>query len=75
MHVQSDAVAALLRDINGGDTKAFDALVALVYGEVRRMAGSLMRRSVLLLRCEPFFVPVPYVGVEVANATWRQHEG
>jgi RNA polymerase sigma factor (TIGR02999 family) len=41
--VQSDAVAALLRDINDGDTKAFDVLVALVYGELRRMAGSMMR--------------------------------
>jgi RNA polymerase sigma-70 factor, ECF subfamily len=45
VQVQAEAVAALLRDINGGDPKAFDALVALVYGELRRMAGSLMRRE------------------------------
>jgi RNA polymerase sigma factor (TIGR02999 family) len=45
VQVQAEAVAALLRDINGGDTKAFDALVTLVYGELRRMAGSLMRRQ------------------------------
>ena len=43
MPVQAEAVAALLQDINGGDAKAFDALVTLVYGELRRMAGSLMR--------------------------------
>lgn len=45
MEVQADAVAALLRDINGGDSRAFDALVTLVYGELRRMAGSLMRHQ------------------------------
>jgi len=42
---QSEAVAALLDDINSGDPKAFDALVTLVYGELRRMAASLMRRQ------------------------------
>ena len=45
MQGQSEAVAALLEDINSGDPKAFDALVTLVYGELRRMAASLMRRQ------------------------------
>lgn len=36
-------VGMLLRDVNAGDAKAFDSLVALVYGELRRMAGSMMR--------------------------------
>jgi RNA polymerase sigma-70 factor, ECF subfamily len=43
VQVPADAVAALLTDINQGNTKAFDALVTLVYAELRRMAGSLMR--------------------------------
>ena len=45
MQVRPDAVAALLEDINSGDAKAFDALVTLVYGELRRMAAALMRRQ------------------------------
>lgn len=36
-------VATLLREVNAGDERAFDSLVALVYGELRRMAGSLMQ--------------------------------
>jgi RNA polymerase sigma factor (TIGR02999 family) len=36
-------VAKLLQKINEGDGEAFEALVAAVYGELRRMAGSLMR--------------------------------
>lgn len=36
-------VGSLLKEVNAGDEKAFDALVALVYGELRRMAGSMMR--------------------------------
>lgn len=39
----SDDVADLLQQVNAGTPGAFDALVALVYGELRRMAGSLMR--------------------------------
>jgi RNA polymerase sigma factor (TIGR02999 family) len=42
----ADDVARLLRQVNAGDASAFDALVALVYGELRRMAGSLMRGQV-----------------------------
>jgi RNA polymerase sigma factor (TIGR02999 family) len=41
-HVEPD-VGQLLQKINEGDAEAFDALVAAVYGELRRMAGSLMR--------------------------------
>jgi RNA polymerase sigma factor (TIGR02999 family) len=39
----SDEVARLLDRVNDGEPAAFDALVALVYGELRRMAGGLMR--------------------------------
>ena len=41
--MESEAVEKLLRDVNGGDPRAFDALVSMAYGELRRMAGSLMR--------------------------------
>ena len=36
-------VGVLLREVNAGDEGAFEALVTVVYGELRRMAGSLMR--------------------------------
>jgi RNA polymerase sigma-70 factor, ECF subfamily len=38
-------VGALLREVNAGDERAFESLVALVYAELRRMAGSLMRNQ------------------------------
>jgi RNA polymerase sigma-70 factor, ECF subfamily len=38
-------VETLLRGVNAGDERAFDSLVALVYGELRQMAGSLMRNQ------------------------------
>ncbi len=41
--MEPDPVARLLQEINGGDASAFESLVSLVYGELRRMAGSLMR--------------------------------
>jgi RNA polymerase sigma factor (TIGR02999 family) len=45
-NMSSDNVARLLREVNAGDAGAFESLVALVYGELRRMAGSLMRGQV-----------------------------
>ncbi len=41
--MEPDPVGRLLNEINDGDTRAFESLVSLVYGELRRMAGSLMR--------------------------------
>jgi RNA polymerase sigma factor (TIGR02999 family) len=41
-----DEVVRLLRDVNAGREDAFDSLVTLVYGELRRMAASLMRGRV-----------------------------
>jgi RNA polymerase sigma-70 factor (ECF subfamily) len=41
--MEPDRVARLLDEVNAGDTQAFEALVSLVYGELRRMAGGLMR--------------------------------
>jgi RNA polymerase sigma-70 factor, ECF subfamily len=41
--VAEDEVVRLLRDANAGKEEAFDALVTLVYAELRRMASSLMR--------------------------------
>jgi RNA polymerase sigma-70 factor, ECF subfamily len=38
-----DEVVRLLQDVNAGDEGAFDALVTLVYGELRRIAASLLR--------------------------------
>ena len=41
--MEADPVPKLLDEVNAGDPHAFDALVTLVYGELRRMAGGLMR--------------------------------
>src|ERR1700754_3386182 len=41
--MDSDRVTKLLESVNAGDEGAFDSLVAQVYGELRRMAGALMR--------------------------------
>ena len=41
--MNSEEVAKLLQEVNAGDARAFESLVALVYGELRRMAGGLMR--------------------------------
>jgi RNA polymerase sigma-70 factor (ECF subfamily) len=41
--MNSEGITKLLREVNAGDPRAFDELVALVYGELRRMAASLMR--------------------------------
>ena len=38
-------VTVLLKEVNAGDEKAFESLVALVYGELRRMAASMMRNQ------------------------------
>jgi RNA polymerase sigma factor (TIGR02999 family) len=41
--METDEVSRLLEGVNAGDPAAFDSLVGLVYSELRRMAGSLMR--------------------------------
>lgn len=41
----ADDVGALLQRVNAGDESAFEALVGLAYGELRRMAASLMRKQ------------------------------
>jgi RNA polymerase sigma-70 factor (ECF subfamily) len=41
--MEADEVSRLLDEVNAGDQGAFEALVTLVYGELRRMAGGLMR--------------------------------
>jgi RNA polymerase sigma factor (TIGR02999 family) len=41
-----DDLNTLLQAANTGDEKAFESLVAVVYGELRRMAASLMRGRV-----------------------------
>jgi RNA polymerase sigma factor (TIGR02999 family) len=38
-------VTTLLESIKSGDARAFESLVALVYGELRRIAASLMRNE------------------------------
>lgn len=42
----SDEFGRLLQQVNVGDRAAFESLVALVYGELRRMAGGMMRGRV-----------------------------
>lgn len=37
-----DEISRLLQDVNAGDQRAFESLVTLAYGELRRMAASLM---------------------------------
>jgi RNA polymerase sigma factor (TIGR02999 family) len=41
--MEADPVERLLEEVNTGDQRAFESLVTLVYGELRRMAGGLMR--------------------------------
>jgi RNA polymerase sigma factor (TIGR02999 family) len=41
-----DDISRLLQDVNAGKDRAYDSLVTLVYGELRRMAASLMRGRV-----------------------------
>jgi len=41
-----DDCARLLEEVNAGDGRAFESLVSLVYGELRQMAGSLMRGQI-----------------------------
>ena len=41
-----DEINTLLQAVNAGDQRAFESLVTLAYGELRRMAGSLMRGRV-----------------------------
>jgi RNA polymerase sigma factor (TIGR02999 family) len=43
--METDRVARLLHEVNAGDAQAFDMLVSLVYAELRRMAGALMRQQ------------------------------
>jgi RNA polymerase sigma factor (TIGR02999 family) len=44
--MQADDLSRLLQQVNAGDERAHEALVTLAYGELRRMAGSLMRGRV-----------------------------
>ena len=44
--MNSEEATELLRQVNAGDARAFDSLVALVYGELKRMAEGLMRGRV-----------------------------
>jgi RNA polymerase sigma factor (TIGR02999 family) len=44
--MQADELSRLLQEVNAGDERAYEALVTLAYGELRRMAGSLMRGRV-----------------------------
>jgi RNA polymerase sigma factor (TIGR02999 family) len=41
--MSAEGLTKLLQEVNAGDERAFDALVAQVYGELRRMAGAIMR--------------------------------
>ncbi|HTS62574.1 MAG TPA: ECF-type sigma factor [Candidatus Acidoferrales bacterium] len=41
--MESEQVARLLVRVNTGDGEAFESLVSLAYGELRRMAASFMR--------------------------------
>jgi RNA polymerase sigma factor (TIGR02999 family) len=42
MALHGNELPRLLEKVNAGDTSAFEALVTLVYAELRRMAGGLM---------------------------------
>ena len=44
-------VTALLRDWSGGDREALERLMPLVYGELRRLAASYLRRRGRTTRC------------------------
>jgi RNA polymerase sigma-70 factor (ECF subfamily) len=44
--MESNDCVSLLGEVNAGDARAFESLVSLVYGDLRRMAASLMRGRV-----------------------------
>lgn len=44
--MERDEVVELIREVNDGDQRAFEALVTLTYGELRKIAGSLMQGRV-----------------------------
>ncbi len=48
-----DDLARLLQDVNAGQPQAFESLVTLVYGELRRMAYSLMRGRIVGSTLQP----------------------
>src|SRR5262245_50465804 len=41
--MESNICAKLLEEVNGGDPRAFESLVSLVYGDLKRIAAWLMR--------------------------------
>jgi RNA polymerase sigma factor (TIGR02999 family) len=44
--MESNDCASLLDEVNAGDARAFESLVSLVYGDLRRMAAALMRGQI-----------------------------
>jgi RNA polymerase sigma factor (TIGR02999 family) len=44
--MESEQVSRLLQEVNTGDPSAFESLVLLAYGELKRMAASLMRGQI-----------------------------
>lgn len=53
MSAEGRAIADLLREVNDGDELAFERLVTRTYGELRRMAGALMRGRVRGVTLQP----------------------
>lgn len=70
--MQADGIAALLRDVNSGDAQAFEALVGLVYGELRRIAGSLMRHQASGQTLQPTaLVNEAYLRLVLGDPRWE----
>ena len=69
----SDDVTALLRAWSEGDERAFDALVPLVYGELRRLARLYMMRERHGLTLQPTaLVNEAYLRlVDIQRVTWQ----
>ncbi len=67
----AEDVARLLAEWQGGDTGAYDRLVSLVYGELRRLARGQLRRERAAESVQPTqLVHDAYIRLAGANIQW-----
>jgi RNA polymerase sigma factor (TIGR02999 family) len=67
-----DEISRLLHEVNAGDERAFESLVTLVYGELRRMAAGLMRGRIKGATLQPTaLVHEAYLRLLQGEARWE----
>src|SRR5262245_8367971 len=70
--MESEQVERLLHGVHTGDEKAFESLVSLAYGELRRMAAALMRGRLNGQTLQPTaLVNEAYLRLARADARWE----